>query len=90
MSKDDELDKILDELYDYARQDTMLYRNGLETAKQAIKANYRHIDDIRSAIPEYRDNTDSKIPLPQADDFISVGYNQCIDDIRQALDIGDK
>tara|TARA_R110000782_G_scaffold125529_1_gene217133 strand:- start:301 stop:528 length:228 start_codon:yes stop_codon:yes gene_type:complete len=38
VNTDDELDKILDELYDYARQDTMLYRNGLDKAKQAIKA----------------------------------------------------
>lgn len=53
--------------------------------KQAIKANYRHIDDIRGAIPEKQYRADEDGDMQPCEDF-----NQAIDDIRQALNIGDK
>jgi hypothetical protein len=56
-------------------------------AKQAIKANYRHIDDIRGAT-EKMDFDDPE--LAEHNKEFTTAYNHAIDNIRQALNIGDK
>ena len=91
---DDELDNILDS---YAQDYFQLLRTPTveareikdrkrDEAKQAIKAKYRHIDDIRDAIPEKYKGVGSS----SAEQNNMDGYNECIDDFNQALNIGNK
>ena len=93
MNKDDELDKILENLVEFTDNETadvqVFY---LDDAKQAIKASYRHIDDIRDAIGEDEKHQDTSFggSLPAFETEPQKHRNQLKSEIRQALNIGDK
>lgn len=52
---------------------------------QPMEAVTQIINLIESVIPEYRDNTDNLDAYSSYDDFVSVGYNQAIKDIKSKL-----